>query len=249
MDYGLSGKVAIVTGAAQGIGATIAQVLAEEGCSVVVADLNVTQAEKTAALLQKTGEAIALGVDVAKKAEVEALVEKTLARWGRVDILVNNAGVCHSTPFALLEAADWEKAISINLTGTFYCCQAVAEVMKRQRSGRIINISSLAGKSGGISVAANYSASKAGILGLTKSLARELAPYGITVNAVTPGTIDTELIRVFSPEQREKLVKSIPLGRFGTTHDVAYAVAFLASDKASFITGEVMDVNGGQFID
>lgn len=135
MDYGLSGKVAIVTGAAQGIGATIAQVLAEEGCSVVVADLNVTQAEKTAALLQKTGEAIALGVDVAKKAEVEALVEKTLARWGRVDILVNNAGVCHSTPFALLEAADWEKAISINLTGTFYCCQAVAEVMKRQRSG------------------------------------------------------------------------------------------------------------------
>lgn len=249
MDYGLSGKVAIVTGAAQGIGATIAQVLAEEGCSVVVADLNVTQAEKTAALLQKTGEAIALGVDVAKKAEVEALVEKTLARWGRVDILVNNAGVCHSTPFALLEAADWEKAISINLTGTFYCCQAVAEVMKRQRSGRIINISSLAGKSGGISVAANYSASKADILGLTKSLARELAPYGITVNAVTPGTIDTELIRVFSPEQREKLVKSIPLGRFGTTHDVAYAVAFLASDKASFITGEVMDVNGGQFID
>ena len=177
------------------------------------------------------------------------LVESVIGEFRAVHILVNNAGICQTVGFAELSSADWERVLRVNLTGAFNCCKAVYPHLAAQRWGRIINLSSLAGKSGGLLVGANYAASKAGLLGLTKSLAREMAPLGVTVNAVAPGTTDTDLVKDWPQDRLAGLVRDIPLGRLGRPDDVAGAIVFLASEQAGFITGEVLDVNGGQFID
>ncbi len=169
--------------------------------------------------------------------------------FGRLDVLVNNAGIYEVLPVEEISEAQWDRVLDVNLKGAFFCCQAVVPAMKRQGEGRIVSVASSAGKAGGTLAGAHYSVSKAGVICLTKQLARELGPYGITVNAVAPGRIDTPMIRVASDEENEAFVRRTPLGRLGTPEDVAGAVVFLASDAASFITGEIVDVNGGLLID
>jgi len=239
-------KVAIITGSARGIGRAIAETLARRGCDVVIADINQESAEATAkeitaATNQKT---LAVGVNVSDFASANALVERTLAEFGKVDILVNNAGLTRDKLIMRMEEADWDIVIDVNLKGAFNCSKAVVRSMMKQRYGRIVNISSVSGQAGQTGQA-NYSASKAGLIGLTKALARELASRQITVNAVAPGFVLTALTQDLSAELKDAIVKATPLGRMGTPEEIAYAVAFLASDDASYITGQVLAVDGG----
>lgn len=244
-------KVAIVTGAAQGIGKAIAMSLADQGADVVVADLNIEKARRVAEQIAKEmgRRAIAIKTDVAGRQSVQAMVDQTLKEFGRIDILVNNAGIIRRGSLETMTDQDWHDVIGTNLTGVYYCCRAVVPIMKRQGSGKIVNISSVASKTGDITSSPGYAPSKAGIDCLTKSLARELAPYGINVNAVAPHAIETEMSAQWSEEKRKKVVSAIPLGRMGKPEEVAEVVAFLASEKASFITGEGIDVNGGFLMD
>jgi 3-oxoacyl-[acyl-carrier protein] reductase len=238
-------KVALITGGARGIGGEIGLALARSGVRVALADLNGPGAEESAAQLNKTGmEAIGVGVDVSSPAEVKVMVERTLKQWGRIDVLVNNAGICPMTPFLDISADEWDKVLAINLKGAFLCSQAVVPAMRGQHAGKIINIASSAGQMGGIAVGLHYSASKAGTLGLTKSLARVLAPE-IQVNAVSPGTTESEMTRGWDDAAIANIVRQIPAGRLGRPADVAAAVLFLASDEAGFITGQTLNVNGG----
>ena len=239
-------KVAIITGSARGIGRAIAETLARRGCDVVIADINQESAEATAKEIaastnQKT---LAVGVNVSDFASANALVERTLAEFGKVDILVNNAGLTRDKLVMRMEEADWDIVIDVNLKGAFNCSKAVVRPMMKQRYGRIVNISSVSGQAGQTGQA-NYSASKAGLIGLTKALARELASRQITVNAVAPGFVLTALTQNLSDELKEAILKATPLGRMGTPEEIAYAVAFLASDEASYITGQVLAVDGG----
>ena len=239
-------KVAIITGSARGIGRAIAETLARRGCDVVIADINQESAEATAkeiaaATNQKT---LAVGVNVSDFASANALVERTLAEFGKVDILVNNAGLTRDKLVMRMEEADWDIVIDVNLKGAFNCSKAVVRSMMKQRYGRIVNISSVSGQAGQTGQA-NYSASKAGLIGLTKALARELASRQITVNAVAPGFVLTALTQDLSAELKDAILKATPLGRMGTPEEIAYAVAFLASDDASYITGQVLAVDGG----
>ena len=239
-------KVAIITGSARGIGRAIAETLARRGCDVVIADINLESAEATAkeiaaATNQKT---LAVGVNVSDFASANALVERTLAEFGKVDILVNNAGLTRDKLVMRMEEADWDIVIDVNLKGAFNCSKAVVRPMMKQRYGRIVNISSVSGQAGQTGQA-NYSASKAGLIGLTKALARELASRQITVNAVAPGFVLTALTQDLSAELKDAILKATPLGRMGTPEEIAYAVAFLASDEASYITGQVLAVDGG----
>jgi 3-oxoacyl-[acyl-carrier protein] reductase len=239
-------KVAIITGSARGIGRAIAETLARRGCDVVIADINQESAEATAkeiaaATNQKT---LAVGVNVSDFASANALVERTLAEFGKVDILVNNAGLTRDKLVMRMEEADWDIVIDVNLKGAFNCAKAVVRPMMKQRYGRIVNISSVSGQAGQTGQA-NYSASKAGLIGLTKALARELASRQITVNAVAPGFVLTALTQDLSAELKDAILKATPLGRMGTPEEIAYAVAFLASDEASYITGQVLAVDGG----
>jgi 3-oxoacyl-[acyl-carrier protein] reductase len=239
-------KVAIITGSARGIGRAIAETLARRGCDIVIADINQELAETTAkeiaaATNQKT---LAVGVNVSDFASANALVERTLAEFGKVDILVNNAGLTRDKLIMRMEEADWDIVIDVNLKGAFNCSKAVVRPMMKQRYGRIVNISSVSGQAGQTGQA-NYSASKAGLIGLTKSLARELASRQITVNAVAPGFVLTALTQDLSAELKDAILKATPLGRMGTPEEIAYAVAFLASDEASYITGQVLAVDGG----
>jgi len=181
--------------------------------------------------------------------QVRAAAAKVLEEFGRIDILVNNAGICNKSSIEDLDPDDWDKVLAVNLKGTFLCSKAVMGAMKRQRWGRVINLGSVAGKVGGIAVAASYSASKAGVMCFTKSLAKELGPYGVTVNALAPGQIDTEMGRMLDGGSYERFLPQIPLGRVGQVEDVAQAALFLASEGAGFITGEIMDINGGLFMD
>lgn len=240
----LRNRVAIVTGGARGIGCAIGQAFAGEGARVILADID-PAVEETA----RTCKAVPIVADVSDQDAVRALVAKTLERFERIDILVNNAGICPLTPFASITRAEWDRVLAINLTGAFLCSQAVVPHMQQARYGRIVNISSVAGKMGGVTVGAHYAASKAGLLGLTWSLARLYAPFGITVNAVAPATTETEMTRAWPGEVLERLRGTIPLGRLATPQEVAAAVVFLASEEASFITGEVLDVNGGFLMD
>jgi 3-oxoacyl-[acyl-carrier protein] reductase len=239
-------KVAIITGSARGIGRAIAETLARRGCDVVIADINQELAEATAKeIAAATGrKTLAVQVNVSDFASANALVERTLAEFGKVDILVNNAGLTRDKLIMRMEETDWDIVLDVNLKGAFNCSKAVVRPMMKQRYGRIVNISSVSGQAGQTGQA-NYSASKAGLIGLTKALARELASRQITVNAVAPGFVLTALTQDLSAELKEAILKATPLGRMGTPEEIAYAVAFLASDEASYITGQVLAVDGG----
>jgi len=234
-----------VTGAARGIGYAVARRLAHTGAAVLLADLDAEGVAQAAETLAADG-CLVLGqqVDVSDPAQVRAMVARALERWGRVDILVNNAGICPITPFEQLSLDEWNRVLAVNLTGAFLCSQAVVPAMRAQGRGKIINIASSAGQMGGLAVGAHYSASKAGLLGLTKSLARILAPH-IQVNAVAPGTTETDMTRGWDQRTLERLTAQVPAGRLGQPEDVAAAVAFLASADADYITGQTLSVNGG----
>ncbi|HEY9706291.1 MAG TPA: 3-oxoacyl-[acyl-carrier-protein] reductase [Allocoleopsis sp.] len=240
----LKDKVAIVTGAARGIGKAIALALATQQAKVVVNYANSsTEAEKVVAEITALGtEAIAIKADVSKSEEVDSLINQTMEKWGRIDILVNNAGITRDTLLLRMKLEDWQSVIDLNLTGVFLCTKVVSKIMLKQKSGRIINITSVSGIMGNAGQA-NYSAAKAGVIGFTKSVAKELAARGITVNAVAPGFISTDMTANLNAEP---ILQYIPLNRFGKPEDIAGMVRFLASDPAaSYITGQVFNVDGG----
>lgn len=247
----LDGKTVLVTGAAQGIGKAIARALLAQGCSVAINDLNAGQAKATAEeLAAGSSKVIAVAGDVALKDDVERMFQAAVKELGRLDILVNNAGIVLKCPFWEISETAWDKIMAVNLKGTFLCCQAAAGYMRQQMSGRIINIASVAGKrGGGLLGNTAYAASKAGVLGLTKGLARELGPFGVNVNAITPALTETEMTKDLTPEKRNSIVNSMALGRPGKPEDIANAVVFLASPLSDFITGEIMDVDGGFMMD
>jgi len=240
----LRDRVAVITGASRGIGRAVALALAAEGANVVVnyASSSAAAQDVVAAITDAGGSAIALQADVSKLEQIDALVKDTLEKFGRIDILVNNAGITRDTLLLRMKPEDWQAVIDLNLTGVFLCTKAVSKVMLKQRSGRIINIASVAGQMGNPGQA-NYSAAKAGVIGFTKTVAKELAVRGITVNAVAPGFIVTDMT---SDLKSEEILKYIPLGRYGEPQEVAGMVRFLAADSAAaYITGQVFNVDGG----
>ena len=242
-------RVAIVTGGAKGIGRSIAYHLAIEGASVVIADIDLQLAAKSSDEMNEKGLRIsAMQVDMRDPESIKKMVQKVLSEHDRIDILVNNAGILHSTPIEDITVDEWDNIMNINLRGAFFASKEVLETMKANRSGRIINISSLAGRMGGYANGVAYSASKAGLIGLTQAMARRVAEYGITINAVAPGTTEGEMIRQFSDEKKEMLMQTIPLKRFGKPENIARTVVFLASDAADYITGAVIDINGGIYM-
>ena len=252
MEYAagkLCGQVAIVTGAAQGMGAASAGALAREGVRVVVCDLDGEKAAQVAREIDPSGErTLGSQTDVAREEEVEALVATTLERFGKVDILVNNAGVLRSTRVEEISAAEWDLVLDANLKGTFLCSRAVLANMKANKYGRIVNMSSSAGRSVSTLGGAHYTTAKAGVLGFTRALAKEMAPFGITANSICPGLIDTEMVREnCSPERLRAYEESFPISRLGTRDEVARLVLFLVAD-ASYITGAAFDINGGDLM-
>jgi len=246
--FSLKDKVAVVTGASQGIGRDTALALAEAGAKVAVAARN---EEKLAALVSDIsaagGEALAVKMDVADAEQIKAGFKAVLAKFGRLDILVNNAAITRDGLALRMKQEDWDAVIRTNLTGAHLCIQQALSAMMRARAGRIINISSVVAESGNAGQV-NYVAAKAGLIGLTKAVAIEIASRNITVNAVAPGFVETPMTDVLSAEVKEELKKRIPLGRMGSARDVAAAIVFLASDEAGYITGHVLDVNGGMYL-
>jgi 3-oxoacyl-[acyl-carrier protein] reductase len=241
------GRVALVTGASRGIGRAIAHRLAAGGAVVVAAARGDNAASTAAAIAETGGRSESIALDVTDADAVAAAVAGVLERHGRIDILVNNAGITRDQLMLRMKRDDWDAVIATNLTAAFTCIQAVLRPMVKQRRGRIINVSSVVGQSGNAGQA-NYAASKAGVIGLTKSLALEVASRNITVNAVTPGLIDTDMTRAISAGAHDEWAARIPMQRLGAPADVAGAVAFLASDEASYITGHVLAVNGGMYM-
>ncbi len=240
---GLSQRVAIVTGSGQGIGRAIALKLAEAGAAVVVNDIN-KAVEEVAREIQALGQpSMAVTTDVTSAADVARLAEETIARYGRIDILVNNAGIARDQLLMRMSEEDWDRVLEVDLKSVFLCTRAVLRQMLKQRWGRIISIASIVGLVGNPGQA-NYAAAKAGIIGFTRSIAKEVASRKITVNAIAPGFIDTEMTRNLAEDQRKELMARIPLGRLGSPADVAEAVAFLASEQAGYITGQVLAVDG-----
>jgi 3-oxoacyl-[acyl-carrier protein] reductase len=242
----LEDQVAIVTGASRGIGRAIAIALSEAGARVVINyQYNKSGAAEVTGLINgRGGKALAYGADVCVPDDVETMVQATLRRWQRVDILVNNAGVTRDAPFARMRDEQWNSVIEIDLTSAFVCVQAVLPTMEQQGYGRIVNVSSLSGLTGNVGQV-NYSAAKAGLIAMTKDLAREVAPSGITVNAVAPGYIETDMIGDVSKQHLEWALNAIPLQRFGSPEEVAAAVRFLALPEASYINGHTLVVDGG----
>jgi 3-oxoacyl-[acyl-carrier protein] reductase len=245
---GVTGRVALVTGASQGIGRACALALAEGGAAVALMARNEEKLAGVAKEIEtKGGQAAAFRMDVANEDEVKAAIKAALERFGKIEILVNNAGMTKDTLLLRMKRSDWDSVIQTNLSGAFFCTQAAIGSMLKQRWGRIINISSVFGQTGQAGQA-NYSASKAGLIGFTMAMAREVASRNITVNAVTPGYIETAMTESLSPELKAKVNEMIPLGHAGTDMDVAYAVRFLASEEAGYITGNVLKVNGGMLM-
>lgn len=242
----LTGKTAIVTGGSRGIGRAIALCLAEEGANVAVIYAgNTAAAEETQkAIAEKGGQAIAIQCDVASEDAVTAMMKQVKEQFGSIDILVNNAGITRDGLLMRMKTSDWQAVLDTNLTGTFFCTKAVTKIMMKQRSGAIVNLTSVVGLTGNAGQA-NYAAAKSGIIGFTKSVAKELASRGIRVNAVAPGCIDTDMTAVLSDAVKDEMLKAIPLGRVAQPEEVAKAVLFLVSDCASYITGQVLNVDGG----
>ncbi len=241
----LIGKTAIVTGASRGIGAEIARKLCEAGANVALCSRSAEAVAQIADMLQSEGHtAIHQAADISQKADVEAFIKMVLDRFSQLDILVNNAGITRDTLLMRLKDADWDTVLQTNLTGTMYCTRAVLRPMIRQKSGRIINISSVVGIVGNAGQA-NYAAAKAGIIGLTKATAKEVGARGITVNAIAPGFITTDMTAQIPEQNQKQLLELIPLREFGRPEDVADAVCFLASDAARYITGQTLQVDGG----
>jgi len=247
----LAGRVALVTGAGRGIGKAIALALAREGSHVVINDICPRdELERVAGEVSASGvQGLAIQADVGHYGQVRDMIGQVEKEFQRLDILVNNAGIIRRGTIESVTEEDWDQVIRVNLKGTFNCCKAAVDIMKRRRTGKIINVSSVAAKTGDITSAPGYGPSKAAIDALTKTLALQLAGYGINVNAVAPHAIETEMSAQWSEEKRKSIIEAIPLRRLGKPEDVAEAVLFLASDKASFITGEILDVNGGFFMD
>ena len=245
--FDLSGKVAIVTGASRGIGRAVATMLAGRGAHVVAAARADNAAGTVAAIQEAGGRAEAASVDITDGGAVEAMVAGALERHGRIDILVNNAGIARDQLLLRMKREDWDQVIATNLTAAYVCAQAVLRPMIKQRRGRIVSVSSVVGQMGNAGQA-NYAASKAGLIGFSKALAREVASRSVTVNVVAPGLIDTDMTRAITDKAQVDWASQIPLGRLGATADVAAAVCFLASDEASYITGQVLAVNGGMYM-
>lgn len=242
----LENKVAVITGASRGIGRAIAELLAQQGADVVCGDRLQEQAEETAATIAKATGRRTSGclVDVADHESARGFIDCALENFGKIDILVNNAGITRDNLLMRINEGDWDDVLNVNLKGAYNCCKAAIRPMMKQRYGRIVNITSVVGLSGNAGQT-NYSASKAGLIGFTKSLAKEVGSRNITVNAVAPGYITTALTDVLSEEYKQAAIKATPMGRLGTPEDIAQAVAFLVSDQASFITGQVLSVDGG----
>ncbi len=242
----LSDRVAIVTGGGRGIGRAIALKLAEAGASIIVNDIgDMAPAGEVAGEIMRLGrDSLAVPADVSQPADVASLVDTTVDKYGKVDILVNNAGITRDQLIVRMSDDDWDKVLEVNLKSVFLCSKAVLRYMMRQRWGRIVNISSIVGLIGNPGQA-NYSSSKAGIIGLTRTIAKEVASRGITCNAIAPGFIDTPMTQQLPEERRQELMNQVPLGFLGTPRDVAEAVAFLASEEARYITGQVLTVDGG----
>ncbi|MGB9586983.1 MAG: SDR family NAD(P)-dependent oxidoreductase [Armatimonadota bacterium] len=243
----LDRRVAFVTGGAHGIGRAVGQALCNAGATVIFADIDEAGAADVA--LELGDRALGTFIDVASSDAVQAAVDRAIEVFGGVDILVNSAGICRRGRILEISEAEWDQVIAVNLKGAFLCCKAVVPYMIKGGWGRIVNIASLAGKIGGLMVGLPYAASKGGVLALTKGLARELAEYGITVNAVCPSLVDTDMARMFTPADIENYLKGVPLRRLATAEDIAEAVLYLCSPGAAYVTGEVLDVNGGILMD
>ena len=244
----LSGKVALVTGAAQGIGKAIAMLLARNGADVVVSDINLEKAQETANEIEGMGRrSVAIKVNVADLKDVERMVEATVEQFGRIDILVNNAGITRDRLILRMTEEDWDAVLDVNLKGTFNCTKAAIRYMSKQKSGKIVSIASVSGEMGNPGQA-NYAASKAGVIGFTKTIAREFAGRGINVNAIAPGYIQTPMTDAVPEKTKEELKRMIPMERLGKPEDVAQAVLFLVSENSSYITGQVLNVNGGIYM-
>ena len=244
----LSGKVALVTGAAQGIGKAIAMLLARNEADVVVSDINLEKAQETANEIQGMGRrSVAIKVNVADLKDVERMVEAIVEQFGRIDILVNNAGITRDRLILRMTEEDWDAVLDVNLKGTFNCTKAAIRYMSKQKSGKIVSIASVSGEMGNPGQA-NYAASKAGVIGFTKTIAREFAGRGINVNAIAPGYIQTPMTDAVPEKAKEELKRMIPMERLGKPEDVAQAVLFLVSENSSYITGQVLNVNGGIYM-
>jgi 3-oxoacyl-[acyl-carrier protein] reductase len=245
MDLKLGGKIALVTGAGGGIGAAIASTLVNHGCSVYVADSDAAAANKVATELGERGYPLTL--DVGNAADAAAAVEQIVRERGRIDIAVNNAGILKTGSILDASIADWDQVCRVNLSGVYYCCKAVLASMVKQRYGKIVNIASVSAMKGGGSFGnVLYGTTKAGVVALTKGLGRELAPFGINVNAIAPGVVETNMTgSLLTPERRKAVLGAIPLGRFASTDDIAQVVALLASDVLGYVTGETIVVDGG----
>lgn len=246
-----AGQTAIVTGSARGFGRAICRRLARGGARVVAADINLPGAEETASLIKRDGsQAVAVKVDVALAPSVDSLVKTALSTFdNRVDVLVNNAAIWTNVPTEELSEEDWDRMVDVNMKGVFLCCKAVIPIMKRQKRGHIVNIASIATRTGGTFAGIHYVASKGGVLAMTKKLAKELGQYGIVVNGVNPGSSPTEMMVGWPQEILDGIVKNTPLGRMCAPEDIADTVAFLASDAARFVHGDTVDVNGGLVCD
>ena len=244
----LESKVALVTGSAQGIGKAAALLLAKKGANMVVADMNSEKAREVAKEIEKIGrKCLVSTIDVADSKEVELMIKETTDTFGRIDILVNNAGIVRDSLLLRMKEESWDQVLNVNLKGTFNCTKAAVKFMAKKKSGKIVNIASIAGEMGNVGQA-NYSASKAGVIGFTKTVAREFASRGINVNAVAPGFIDTAMTRALPENITENLKNQIPAKRLGTPEDIAETVFFLVSEASSYITGQVINVNGGLYM-